>query len=126
MSLEVVVRPSQSPDIRPLTALGLGAPAAVDPENEVVWGDSGNSAFTFSKHYSVTIEAVHDEKERTYDQVRVKNPDDEDQHVDVEVLRKISTAKRKWIDEQEMTLNYKALDPDPDGLTEILSRNNKR
>jgi hypothetical protein len=120
--LEVVVRPSQSPDIRPQAPLGLQE-TPVTPELEATeWGGNGNAAFTFSKHDSNSIDAVHTETKRTFDKVRVKNPDDHDQHVDVEVMTKYEG--RNAIDKSRITIKYDRIQPNED--IEVLSTDNVR
>lgn len=120
--LEVIVRPSQSPDIRPPIAFGLQASPAPTPDTEVVWGSAGNNAFNFTRHVSQSIEAVHNETTRTFDKVRVKNPDDLSQHVDVEAMTKYQG--KNAIDRSRITINYDRVQ-EADNI-EVLSRDNTR
>lgn len=71
-------------------------------ENTIVWGRAGASPF--EEVYSVAFE-VEEQREiqRTFDVVRVKDPDNEDNHVDVEVMTQ--WVSRSSINGQRVTLN---------------------
>lgn len=88
MALEKVVRPNQRPDLRPQYPLGLQTSVVLDAAEAIVWGSSGDRIFSISVHFSASIPPVYEEQSRTYDVVRVKNKDDKEQYVDVEVMTK--------------------------------------
>jgi hypothetical protein len=83
MGLEIIVRPSLPNAKRPVAKQS----AAVDDAPFTMDGGS-TSATELSHSRSVSYSnQLNREVRRVYDVVRVKNPDDEDQHVDVEVTR---------------------------------------
>jgi hypothetical protein len=84
--LEYVVRPSQSPNIRPgMPTQILATPKVIDNE-PIVWGNSGDSVFDLNASTSIELPQPKWEESRKYDVVRVYNPDDRTQFVDTEQM----------------------------------------
>lgn len=124
--LEQIVRPSQDGLIRPSPAAGYQAPPIIPNGNTVTWGSAGNDIFQVSAHVSQSINnpwPKSDETQRKYDVARVKNPDDHDQHVDVEAMTEYQA--RNKIDKSRITLRYAKMNP-TEGNIEILSSDNVR
>ena len=84
--LEQIVRPSQSPLIRPAAATQIYAIPKIPDNAPVEWGSGGDSIFELHGHAESSIDNKWPEEKRTYDVVRVYNPDDRDQFIDTEVL----------------------------------------
>lgn len=84
--LEFVVRPSQSPNIRPGQPTQILATPKVIDNEPIVWGGSGDSIFDLNANESIELPAAKWEQSRTYDVVRVFNPDDRTQFVDTEQM----------------------------------------
>ena len=123
--IERIIRPAQDGAIRPAAVQGYQAPPATPDDNTITWGSSGSNIFQVSAHVSQTIDnpwPKSDETQRTYDLVRVKNPDDTDQHVDVEVMTEYQA--RNKIDKSRITLRYGAQEGSAN--VEVLSRKNIR
>lgn len=84
--LEYVVRPSQSPAIRPGSPSQLFETQKVPQNTPVSWGSSGNSVFDLTAREQSEVPQPKFEAQRTYDVVRVYNPDDRTQFVDTEQM----------------------------------------
>jgi len=121
--LEQVTRPSQSPSIRPIAAAGMRAPPApVDP-NIHTWGTAGSNVFQLTADLRNSVPpADMKEESRTYDVVRIKNPDDNQQHIDVEVMTEYKA--RNSIDKSRTTMRFATTTADAN--SEIISRGNTR
>lgn len=124
--LEQIVRPSLAGAIRPSPPAGYFASPIFSDPNIVTWGTSGATVFELQAHQQATVPPAiwpkSDETKRTYDVVRVKNPDDPTQHVDVEAMTEYIARNR--IDKSRTTLRYA-----PQGASdnvEVLSKNNVR
>src|SRR5687767_13337484 len=74
--LEHVVRPSQSPQIRPGTPTQIFATPKVPQNAPQVWGGSGDSVFDLQASASQELPEPKNESQRTYDEIKVKSPDD--------------------------------------------------
>lgn len=122
-NLEQIVRPSQSPDIRPAPTTALLEPPKTVNNPNVVWGTSGNSIFQLRAHASGQVDNRQDyETSRKFDVVRVKNPDDENQYIDVEVMTEYQA--RNKIDDSRTKLRFDK--PKAKDNIEIISRDNTR
>lgn len=84
--LEQVVRPSESPRIRPGVPVQIFATPKVVQNNANVWGSAGNSVFQLHAYAQQELPQPLNETERKYDVVRVYNPDDRSQFVDTEQM----------------------------------------
>lgn len=84
--LEYVVRPSQAPQIRPGSPSQIFATPKVPQNNPNTWGSAGNSVFNLHASAQQELPAPLTETQRTYDVVRVFNPDDRTQFVDTEQM----------------------------------------
>lgn len=118
--LEYITRPS---GFIPLRVPGrLKEKKANEDEIIISFGSPGASIFNY-QGWAMSIES-EDEQEvrRTYDVVRVKNPDDNEQHVDVEVMTEYQA--RNTISSKRTTLRF-ADTQDADNI-EILKRNQTR
>lgn len=95
--LELVVRPFQTPVVR-VPGLAVG-PALPDPDVVTLQcGDPEGVGKTFTESASSSVTAFVETKERevsrTVVPVRVKNPDDLDQHVDIDVTTSLKVARK--------------------------------
>ena len=74
---------------------------------------------------SVTYSIKHKERNRTFDQIRVKNPDDDDQHVDVESTTALQT--HVYSGGSQPSKQKSAFQQQPEAANiEVLSTGNKR
>ena len=120
--LEYVVRPSQSPQIRPGHPSQLLA-TLVSPDNPpIVFGSSGNSLFDLHASAQQELPQPQFETQRTYDVVRVYNPDDHTQHVDTEQMTEYQARNKLSADRFTMRFATNTNTPD----TEVISKGNKR
>lgn len=121
--LEYVVRPSQSKNIRPGTPTQIFAPVKV-PENEpITWGNAGNSVFDLHAHTQQELPMPEfPESQRSYDVVRVFNPDDETQFVDTEQMTEY--RGRNKINGNRITLKF--MNHQDTGKTQVISQGNIR
>lgn len=102
--LEHVVRPSQAPQIRPGTPTQIFSTPKVPQNNPNVWGSSGNSVFDLRAHNEQELPEPKFELQRTYDVVRVFNPDDKTQFVDTEQMTEYQG--RNKISNDRITLRF--------------------
>lgn len=84
--LEHVVRPSESPQIRPGVPTQLFETPKVPQNTPVTWGGSGASVFDLHAQTQSEVPQPKFEAERKYDVVRVYNKDDREQYVDTEQM----------------------------------------
>jgi len=85
--LEFVVRPSQSPAIRPGVPTQIFQTPKIPDNPPKVWGNAGTSVFDLHAHTQQELpKPEFPETKRRYDVVRVYNPDDHDQYIDTEQM----------------------------------------
>jgi hypothetical protein len=123
LGLEIVVRPSQTPDVRPFpSAGGPPVPQADEQFIEIGGGEVSVTRLSYSFSSSTSRSRKTREIDREVDVLRIKNPDDEEQFVDVEVARKVN-----MVDQQtgEKVLLDMPEGPIPDNV-EVLSRGERR
>lgn len=120
--LEYVVRPSQSPQIRPGSRTQLLEAPKIVQNNPQVWGSSGNSVFQLHAHTQQELPQPMNEKQRTYDIVRVYNPDDHEQFVDTEQMTEYQG--RNKISNDRITLRF-ANNANTEH-TKVIAKNQKR
>lgn len=84
--LEHVVRPSQAPQIRPGVPTQMFATPKIPQNTPKTWGRAGDSVFDLTAHSQSEVPQPKFEAQRTYDVVRVYNPDDRTQFVDTEQM----------------------------------------
>lgn len=120
--LEYVVRPSQAPQIRPGTPTQIFETPKVPQNNANVWGSAGNSVFQLHAQAQQELPTPLTEKERTYDVVRVYNPDDRAQFIDTEQMTEYQG--RNKISNDRITLKF-ATNHNTEN-TEVISKGNKR
>ena len=122
-SLEQVVRPSQSQDVRPgFASIGRTVPAVPDP-NEIVFGGPGNDVFALQANSKSEINnQTEEETSRTFDTVRIKSKDDPSVYVDVEVMTEYQS--RNVIDKSRTQLRFES--PQADANSEIIKRGQTR
>jgi hypothetical protein len=95
--------------------------AVPNTDTTVVWGRSGASPF--EETFSLSTQSSEEkEVRRKFDVVRIKDPNNEDNHVDVEVLTELET--RSKINNKRTTLRMEK--PQASDTTEILQRNQER
>lgn len=95
-ALERLVRPFQTGNIRPGT-IATGNPQLPGDAIVLEFGREGSTqTFTssISSQSSSYSEVEHWEVERTVQEVRIENPDDSTQHVDVDVVLNSKTADK--------------------------------
>lgn len=102
--LEYVVRPSQAPQIRPGTPTQLFATPAIPENAPITWGSPGDSVFDSHAHAQVELPQPKFESSRTYDVVRVFNPDDHSQFVDTEQMTEYTGTEKNG--GQALTLRF--------------------
>lgn len=87
-SMEKITRPSNPPiTLRPDYPDQLSKAQPEPKSNMQVWGSAGQSVFQLRAASDSTVpEAKWPETQRTYDVVRVYNPDDRSQSIDTEVM----------------------------------------
>lgn len=98
-------------------------PAGGDIDTTVVWGKPGASPF--EEYQTTQLEFKEEERtetKRTYDVVRVKDPDNEDNHVDMEVMTSYTSVSKNGA--SRVKINLDRVKPSQD--VEILSRDNTR
>lgn len=126
--LEHVVRPSQSPQIRPGSPTQLFETPKVPENDPIVFGGSGASIFDANAHNQVELPQPKWEESRTYDVVRVYNPDDHDQFVETEQMTEYQARNKEVqgaaISQDRIVLKY-ATNTNTDD-TEVVSKDNKR
>jgi hypothetical protein len=69
-------------------------PQGVDSETTVVWGKPGASPFQIQANVALEVDETRTETSRTFDVVRVKDPDNADNHVDMEVMTSYTSRKK--------------------------------
>lgn len=125
--LELLIRPNQTGNIRPNYYNGMKS-ATVDENKKndnvvIAWGSGGDSIFTIqTPDFGFKVEDDKEETSRKYDVVRVKNPDDDQQYVDTEVMTE--WQGRNKITKDRFTLRFGS--PEATANTEIISRGNVR
>lgn len=92
--LEQIVRPSQAPSIRPGAATQIYTTPKVVVNEPVTWGSSGDSVFDLRAHSEAQNDTKWPESTRTFDVVRVYNPDDKESFVDTEVMTKFGATSK--------------------------------
>lgn len=103
--LEFVVRPSQSPAIRPGTPTQIFQTAKVPQNTPITWGNAGQSVFDLHAHSQATVPKPEwPETSRKYDVVRVYNPDDKEQYVDTEQMTEYQG--RNTISKERIVLRF--------------------
>lgn len=122
-NLEHVVRPLQSINIRP-SGKNTSEPVLSPDDVVLLFGGSGSDIFQLSQTVKDNVNNQRDDREveRTFDVVRVKNPDDDTQHVDVEVMTGYKAQNQ--IDKSRTQLRLTP--PQGGGNVEILQRGQTR
>lgn len=118
MGLETIVRPVTSKDFRPTAKRSL--PPTDDNPVSFDGGTGRLIDLNHSANYSWS-HTVERETERTYDTLRIHNPDDSSQFVDDEVITKI--RYRNW---DGNIRKVRLTDPPEQDNIEIISRDNTR
>jgi hypothetical protein len=85
-AFEKQVRPVETIKLRPDYPDQLSKAPPPEKTNVVVWGSAGQSVFQLRASSQSKIDNKWPESKRTYDVVRVYNPDDRDQFIDTEVM----------------------------------------
>jgi hypothetical protein len=87
-TMEKITRPAAPPvKLRPDYPDQLSKAQPAEKSNLVTWGSPGQSVFELRASDNSTVpEAKWPETQRTYDVVRVYNPDDRSQSIDTEVM----------------------------------------
>lgn len=123
IELESIVRPTLPTDFRPPVNTLVLVPVIIDDDDTVVWGGAGDSVFQLKFLGAPTqIKFVSTEESRVFDTVRVKDPDNDENHLDLEVMTQYSG--RNKTDDSRISISLARVQPAQD--VEILSRNNVR
>jgi hypothetical protein len=121
--LEYIVRPSQSPSIRPGHPSQILAPSKIPENNPKVWGGSGDSIFDLTAHAKQEVPKPNwPETDRKYDVVRVYNPDDHEQFIDTEQMTEYQG--RNTISKERIVLRFAKTKDTAD--TKVMQRNLSR
>lgn len=120
--LEYVVRPSQSPAIRPGSPTQIFATPKLIDNTPITWGNAGNSVFDLKASSSSEVPQPKFEAQRTYDVVRVYNHDDHSQFVDTEQMTEYQA--RNKLSSDRFTMKFATNTNSPD--TEVISKGNIR
>jgi hypothetical protein len=122
-SLEHVVRPVTVVNFRPSNAKDPSVPVIPD-DVVLLFGASGSSIFHLQQTVKQSVNNDRSDKEvsRTFDVVRIKNPDDESTFVDTEVMT--GYQARNVIDKSRTKLLFEP--PQSSGNVEVLKRNQTR
>jgi len=117
-SIDRAVRPSIPVSVHP-TSLRLTAQAPAASEVVLEWGGPGASVFTIKLDAYSELQTIERQTEvqRTADIVRVKNPDDPNQYVDVESVTKVLVQSEKG---SKYEIDYQRIQSAQD--TEIIKR----
>jgi hypothetical protein len=112
--LEQIVRPSTAAGIRPLNFTVPRKPAKQPKDNLITWGNSGDDIFTLTAHMQQDIknDLKSDETKRTYDEVRVFDPNDHDNFVDQQVMTEYQG--RNTIDKSRIFIRFAKNEPSAD------------
>lgn len=103
--------------VRPFQRIGVSYPTRIfDPSQEavtdmtLVLGQVGSTK-TFQVSFSETVNTYADaeikEKSRETTKKHITNPDDEDQFVDVEIIKKLTTEQGKGKDYKKSIYQFK-------------------
>lgn len=126
--LEYVVRPSQNPSIRPGHPSQILATPKIVANEPITWGSSGPSVFDLRASSQSEVPEAKWESSRTYDVVRVYNPDDHSQFVDTEQMTEYQARNKpsqpSAIAQDRIQLMFATNTNSPD--TEVISKGNKR
>lgn len=120
---ESIVRPFATPEIRPPYVATPQSPPEPDDSDTIVWGNSGDNVFQLQAHVTQDVRpATWPEISRKYDVIRVTDPDNSDNHLDVEVMTQFKGRNKydKSLFQMDITRT------EPSENVEILSRNNTR
>lgn len=123
-TLEHVVRPNVAADIRPSSPV-IAPPAPDVSDNILEWGGPGNSIFTYLSEAGFELETVNQQTEtkRTYDTIRIKNKDDEQQYVDVAAPTKSLVRSTKGAQTETSYIPYdRAYPKTDDNNYEVIKR----
>lgn len=120
MGLEVVVRPVVLPSIRPQPPRVPVVIEEDDRVSEIIGRSGGAVTLTHSRRWSFQ-RASKRELSRTYDVVRVFNPEDEQQYVDIEVMKRL---RMRGTDGNAET--FRLCDGAPGANTVVLSTRQRR
>jgi len=123
-SLERIIRPAQTAGIRPTNfAVARAAPASGE-EALITWGGPGATVFELKAHIKEDTKPLDEkqETERTFDVVKIKNPDDDTQFIQTEVMT--AYQARNKIDGSRIKLFYEPQQAAPN--IEIVSTGNIR
>lgn len=128
--LDLIVRPFAPAIAGSSRSPRREATAAADEPPTLMIGASGltiNSLnFSFSESGTVTRPMKPKELERTFDVARVENPEDSEQHVEVEVIKELRLAHNPKSTKVEKAPQYKFTPPEESANVKIITTNQKR
>lgn len=81
------IRPDRQP-------LAYSPSSTGEDDSTIVWGKAGASPFQLQANSALEEITERTEVQRTYDVVRVKDPDNEDNHIDVEVMTSYTSVDK--------------------------------
>jgi hypothetical protein len=79
---------------RPDANTAAYAPPQADSDTTVVWGKAGASPFQLQANVALEVIEERTEVQRTYDVVRVTDPNNEDNHIDMEVMTSYTSVDK--------------------------------
>jgi hypothetical protein len=121
-NLETVVRPAQTPSVRPppVAASNTAAPPAADDNLTEIGGGQGQvTELRHSISTQITYYFKQKETRRTVDVVRVKNKDNKEQYIDVEVTKELQLRNQLTNADSKLQLRP----PDLDANMEVIKKN---
>ena len=123
-SIERIIRPAQTAGIRPSNFAVARTSAATDEKAIVKWGGPGATVFELKASFQINVPPATQahETQRTYDEIKIKNPDDPTQTLKAEVMT--AYQARNQIDGSRIRMFFDSQQPSPN--VEIVSRNNVR
>lgn len=106
-SLELIIRPFLPRDVLPVKVPVANA-KATGPVSLTIGAGGGAVVFKYSKFQGVGFTTTQEfvEVQRQTETKRVKNPQDEDQYVDVELIKKIQYKDKNSTDPEKTKVWY--------------------
>lgn len=125
VNLEQIVRP-YIVGVQPTPGFQTArfAPPDANLDEEIVWGSSGDNIFQAiaKRRPEFDMDNENEEIKRKFDVVRIKDPNNSDNHLDVEVMTQY--VGRNKIDKTRTTIDLARTEPSEN--VEIISRDNTR
>jgi hypothetical protein len=122
-SIERIIRPAQTAGIRPTNFAVARASPAANEAAIITWGGAGATVFELKASIQISVKPIQaSEVSRTYDVIKVKNPDDDTQLIQTEVMT--AYQAKNQIDGSRIQLFYDPQKASKD--VEVVSKGNVR